>query len=257
MWFPPEKLDKPFLVSCVGFALTIFGLLIWSVHAAGGPGLYFAKDYVPEVKLGNSTPWAVVYGATAVLSNMAVGSMGIADWNRFSATGTRGPVIAQVTTLPLFVFLISILGVIITSAAASVLGEAYWQPYLLLRAIQAHYNNSASSRAAVFFASAACAYSQVCVNIILNSVSCSMDLMSYAPKWLNIRRAAYLIAIIGLTVNPWQITTTAATFITVLNGFGCFYGPCAGILVADFWIVRKKLVKSKTPQEECFVSSAG
>lgn len=41
-------------------------------------------------------------------------------------------------------------GIITTSAAAEVLGEAYWQPYLLLRAIQKHYNNSASSRAAVY-----------------------------------------------------------------------------------------------------------
>lgn len=39
-----------------------------------------------------------------------------------------------------------------------------------------------------FFASAACAYAQVCVNIILNSVASAMDLTAYAPKWLNIRR---------------------------------------------------------------------
>lgn len=246
MWFPPEKLYRPFLVSCVGFAITVFGLLIWSVHAAGGAGYYFSKDYVPEVSLGDSVPWAVVYGATAVLGNMAVITLGQADWCRFSASGARAPMIAQFVACPLFTFIICILGIIITSAASDVLGDAYWQPYLLLREIQAHYNNSAGSRAAVFFASAACAFAQVCVNIILNSVASAMDLTSYAPKWLNIRRGAYLIAAVGFAVNPWQITTTAATFITVLNGFGIFYGPCSGILVADYWIVRKKLVKSRT-----------
>lgn len=35
----------------------------------------------------------------------------------------------------------------------------------------------------------------------------------------------------------------AATFIQVLSGFGTFYGPITGILVSDFWIVRKRLIK--------------
>lgn len=149
---------------------------------------------------------------------------------------------AQVIACPLFIYLAFMLGIIITSAATDVLGEAYWQPYLLLRYIQAHYNNSPSSRAAVFFASAACAFAQVTVNIILNSVASAMDLASYSPRWLNIRRGAYIIAAVGVAVNPWQITNSAATFITALAGFGIFYGPCSGILVADFWIVRKRLV---------------
>lgn len=29
------------------------------------------------------------------------------------------------------------------------------------------------------------------------------------------------------------------------HSFGIFYGPCSGILVADFWIVRKRRVKSR------------
>lgn len=37
----------------------------------------------------------------------------------------------------------------------------------------------------------------------------------------------------------------AATFIQVLSGFGTFYGPISGILVADFWIVRKRLIKMR------------
>ncbi|WPA99492.1 uncharacterized protein RHO25_004110 [Cercospora beticola] len=70
-----------------------------------------------------------------------------------------------------------------------------------------------------------------------------MDLQAWAPKWLNIRRGAYIIAAIGIAVNPWQLTVNAQTFIAVLNGFGNFYGPCSGILVTDFWIVRKRLIK--------------
>lgn len=37
----------------------------------------------------------------------------------------------------------------------------------------------------------------------------------------------------------------ASTFIQVLTGFGTFYGPISGIIVADFWIVRKRLIKMR------------
>lgn len=137
------------------------------------------------------------------------------------------------------------IGIIVTSASANILGDTYWQPYLLLRNIQAHYNNSARSRVALFFASAACAFAQVTVNIILNSVASAMDMASYSPRYLNIRRGAYIIAAVGVLVNPWKITSSAETFITALSGFGIYYGPCAGIFVADFWIVRKRLVKMR------------
>lgn len=39
-----------------------------------------------------------------------------------------------------------------------------------------------------FFASAGCAWAQICVNVILNSTAVAMDLQAWAPKWLNIRR---------------------------------------------------------------------
>ncbi|KAK8243539.1 NCS1 family nucleobase:cation symporter-1 [Phyllosticta capitalensis] len=245
MWLPPERLYRPFLVSCCMFAIVVLGILIWSTHTAGGGGRYFAHDYKPPSLLAGSVGWACVYGATSVLGNCAVITLGQSDWCRYSKDGNRVPMIAQAIACPIFMYLAFALGIVCTSAAADVLGDAYWQPYLLLRHIQSHYNNSARSRAAVFFASAACAFAQVTVNIILNSVASAMDLASYSPKWLNIRRGAYLIAAVGVAVNPWELTSSAATFIAVLSGFGTFYGPLSGILVADYWVVRRRTVKMR------------
>lgn len=175
MWLPPEKMHRPFMVSCVGFTLTVFGLLIWSVHHSnntGGP--YFARDYQPDALLANSLPWAVIYGATSVLGNVGVVTLSQADWCRFAKNGNRIPMIAQIVacplmiyaacmwnwTLPFFFFflgemccfwvelgcwytdadadgeILDALGIVVTSAASQTLGSALWQPYLLLRAIQ-------------------------------------------------------------------------------------------------------------------------
>lgn len=244
MWLPPEKLHRPFQVSFIGFTLVIFGLVGWSTHVAGGAGQYFRPDYQPPAVLAGSVGWASVYGATAVLGNTAVVTMGGSAWCRF-ARDNKTSMAAQVIACPVFVYLAFALGILVTSASSDVLGAAYWQPFELMRYIQAHYDNSAGARAAIFFASAACALAQVCVNIILNSVAAAMDMAAYHPRWLTIRRCSYIVAAGGVITNPWQITTTAATFIQVLSGFGTFYGPISGILVADFWIVRKRLIKMR------------
>ncbi|POS78332.1 NCS1 nucleoside transporter [Diaporthe helianthi] len=227
MWLPPEKLHRPFHVSFVGFTIVILGLVIWSTHSARGGGEYFDSDYNPPPALAGSIGWASVYGATAVLGNTAVVTMGGSAWCRF-ASDNRRSMIAQAVACPIFIYAAFALGILVTSASSNVLGEAYWQPFLLLREIQSHYNNSAGARAAVFFASAALALAQVTVNMILNSVAAAMDMASYSPKWLTIRRCSYIIAALG-----------------VLSGFGTFYGPISGILVADFWIVRKRLIKMR------------
>lgn len=99
--------------------------------------------------------------------------MGGSAWCRF-ASDNRRSMIAQAIACPIFIYAAFALGILVTSASSNVLGEAYWQPFLLLRQIQSHYNNSAGSRAAVFFASAALALAQVTVNMILNSVAAAM-----------------------------------------------------------------------------------
>lgn len=93
------------MVSCVGFTLTVFGLLIWSVHHSnntGGP--YFARDYQPDALLANSLPWAVIYGATSVLGNVGVVTLSQADWCRFAKNGNRIPMIAQIVACPLMIY---------------------------------------------------------------------------------------------------------------------------------------------------------
>lgn len=45
---------------------------------------------------------------------------------------------------------------------------------------------------------------------------------------MNIRRGAYLLAFLGLVSNPWQYLSNAATFLTVLSGFGIFCTSFSG-----------------------------
>lgn len=81
---------------------------------------------------------------------------------------------------------------------------------------------------------------QLGIDIVLNSVSAGMDLAGLWPRYLNIRRGAYILACAGFAVNPWQYLSNASVFLTVISGFGIFLAPFTGIMLTEYLIVRKR-----------------
>lgn len=63
------------------------------------------------------------------------------------------------------------------------------------------------------------------ISLVLNSVSTGMDMAGLWPKYINIRRGAYIMVVIGIAVQPWQLLSTADRFLRVLSGFGVFMAP--------------------------------
>lgn len=44
----------------------------------------------------------------------------------------------------------------------------------------------------------------------------------------------------GWVLVPWKILSSAATFLSFMNGYSVFLAPISGILVADYWLVKKQ-----------------
>ena len=72
---PPERLQRPFIISSAAFACTLIGLLAWSVHTAGGGGPLFHT-----VNTADSTPFSMMLGITSILSAWGGGTIGQSDW---------------------------------------------------------------------------------------------------------------------------------------------------------------------------------
>jgi len=70
-----------------------------------------------------------------------------------------------------------------------------------------------------------------------------MDLAGLFPKYVDIRRGAYIGLIISMALCPWQLLATADTFLAVLNGFTIFFSPICAIQICDYFIVRQKNLK--------------
>ena len=52
-------------------------------------------------------------------------------------------------------------------------------------------------RAAVFFGGFSLAISQLAINVVLNSVSTGMDIAGLWPRFINIRRGAFILGIVS------------------------------------------------------------
>ncbi|KAL4978851.1 permease for cytosine/purines, uracil, thiamine, allantoin-domain-containing protein [Aspergillus desertorum] len=234
----PEKLQMPFFFCFVLFCGTCFGMLIWSVSQAHGAGPLFH-----EPGTAPNTGWAFMFGVTAILGSWGSGTLGQSDWVRYSKR-RYAPTLSQLVACPMTIAITATIGIVVTSASNQVLGgEIQWNPIYLLADVQEYYGSSPRVRAGVFFASLGCVASQFSISVVLNSVSTGMDLAGLWPRYLNIVRGSYIMAIIGIATQPWQLISTADKFLSVLSGFGVFMAPATGLMLADYHLIRRHRLK--------------
>ncbi|PPJ51903.1 hypothetical protein CBER1_08794 [Cercospora berteroae] len=165
---------------------------------------------------------------------------GMLGWAIATNNGpANAALIGQLIMAPLTICLTAVCGLLITSATAEIYGVYLWNPFELLLHIQ-KTSLSPATHAGTFFAGLGFLCSQLALCIVLNCVSAGMDLAALCPKWINIRRGGYFVSVIAIAICPWNYVTKPTTFITVLSGWSVFLSPMTGIVIADYFLVRKR-----------------
>lgn len=133
-------------------------------------------------------------------------------------------------------------GTLAASATVKIYGEAIWNlPNLAQKWLDTDYN--AKSRAGAFFAGLGLVVCQLAINTIDNAFSTGMDTAGLFPKYINIRRGEYLGLLLFIAKCPWELLSSASTFISVLSAYLVFLGPMVGIQICDYWVVRSRRIK--------------
>lgn len=214
----------------------MFGLLGWAIHANHGSA---GNLVAPAIKLSKSDQaFRMAQGICSTAASWTGAAVRGSDWTRYAKT-RNAPIASQLTAAPFTITLTALIGVLVTSAAKEMYGTVIWNPLLLIQHVQ-HVQYTAACRAGTFFAGCGFLSSQIWVNITQNTISSGMDLAGLAPKYINMRRGALILATCGLIIQPWRYLTKATTFLSVLSGFGVFIAPITGVVIADFWVVRKQ-----------------
>ena len=85
------------------------------------------------------------------------------------------------------------------------------------------------------------AVATIATNIAANVVSPANDFANCAPRLIGFRTGGVITGILGIAIMPWKLLASADTYVfNWLVGYGGLLGPIAGIMIADYWIVRRR-----------------
>jgi NCS1 family nucleobase:cation symporter-1 len=122
--------------------------------------------------------------------------------------------------------------VAVTSATLVVFGEAIWDPIVLITRI--------GSPAVIVIAALIVLAAQITTNMAANVVSPANDFSSLAPRRISYVTGGLITAVIGIFMMPWKLYADASAYIfTWLIGYSSLMGAIGGVLIADYWLVRR------------------
>jgi NCS1 family nucleobase:cation symporter-1 len=256
IWFKPTQLRPYFHGASVIVVIALFCLLGWAVGTSDGFGSVVAS----KAELSGSTlGWTLCSSIMSVIGSIAAGILNQNDYTRF-AKRVNQVTWSQFISFNLSASVIGVIGVFVTAATqeresytktlyqTSNLadpslpeyghGEALWNPSELFKSMQDQGGSRA--RAATFFLGLVFIMSQLSINVPGNVLAGGLDVASVLPKYVNLRRGAYVLAALSVAPNPWQQLSSGSTFLSVLSAYAVFLGPMIGILCTHFYIIQKR-----------------
>jgi NCS1 family nucleobase:cation symporter-1 len=207
--------------------------LLWAHRRAGGFGPILSQPSLfaaGQPKAGQF--WAYFVPAlTGMIGFWATLSLNIPDFSRYAAT-QRDQVLGQTLGLPLTMALFAFIGIAVTSATTIIFGQTIWNPVDVLK----RFDNPVI----LVIAMLAVCIATLATNIAANVVSPANDFSNLAPRHVSFRLGGLLTGVIGILMMPWKLIANPKTYIfTWLGGYGALLGPIGGILIADYFLIRR------------------
>lgn len=204
-------------------------LLFWMLHKAGG----FGPMLSTPSKFHSTGAFLKFFfpSLTAMVGYWATLSLNIPDFTRY-AKNQDAQVLGQAFGLPVAMTLYSFIGIACTSASVTIFGEPIWSPITLLGRFHQPF--------VAFLALIALLVATLNVNIGANVVSPSNDFANLAPRYISFRTGGLITGFLGLAMMPWKLMSTFGSYIFGwLIGYSGLLGPVAGIMIADYFILRR------------------
>ena len=227
-----ETLAAPFLL------LIGLGLLAWAVQAAGGFGVVLSDETVAKVRgeqVADFDFWKIFWpNLTAMVGFWATLALNIPDFTRF-ARRQRDQILGQAIGLPTTMALFSFIGVAVTAATVVIFGEAIWDPVVLIGRFP--------SKIVVAFSLFALTVATLSTNLAANVVSPANDISNLSPERISFKMGGVITAVLGVLILPWKLYNDLAAYIfTWLIGYGALLGAIAGVMIVDYYVIRRRVL---------------
>ena len=231
VWLGVDSIRKLLVFKAFFLPLAALALLYWAItHVNGGLKAVLA---LPSRFTSAGSFWAFfIPGLTGMVGFWATLSLNIPDFTRY-AVSQKAQIKGQAIGLPPSMTLFAFIGVVVTSATTIIFGTTIWDPVVLA--------GKFDSKLLVSFAMLAVALSTLATNIAANIVSPANDFANLAPARINFRTGGFITGVIGILIMPWKLIADPSGYIfTWLVGYSSLLGPVGGILIADYYFIRRQ-----------------
>jgi NCS1 family nucleobase:cation symporter-1 len=224
-----QGITAPFLL-LIGLAL-----LLWARSKAGGFGPMLATP--SKFQTFGEFFRFFVPSLTGVVAFWATVALNIPDFTRY-ARSQRDQIVGQALALPTTMTFYSFIGIAVTSATVVLFGQAIWDPVEVLSRLGNPF--------AVIVAMVALLMATLNVNVAANVVSPANDFSNLWPRKISFRTGGLITCLIGVAMQPWKLLASYGNYVSGwLVGYSGFLGPIAGILICDYFVRRKTILRAE------------
>ncbi|MEK7485030.1 MAG: NCS1 family nucleobase:cation symporter-1 [Planctomycetota bacterium] len=236
-----ENWGAPFLLF-LGFVL-----LGWAVVRSGGFSKMFSEETVKivrEIEMAKKTPaevpivlqeydfWKIFFPSlTAMVAFWATLALNIPDFTCY-ARSQKDQILGQMIGLPITMALFSFIGIAVTAATVVIYKEPIWDPVVLV----GKFGNPIFVAIAMF----GLAIATLTTNIAANVVSPANCFSNLFPSKISFKTGGMITGFIGIVIMPWRLYMDMGAYIfTWLIGYGGMLGAIAGVMITDYWLVKR------------------
>jgi NCS1 family nucleobase:cation symporter-1 len=196
-------------------------------HGTVGWGSDFWFKLFPPALMGMIAFWSTL-------------SLNMPDFTRFGK-GQREQAVGQILGLPTTMTIFPLIAVLVTSAATVVFPgeepENLFNPVYLVGLMN---DGTIVGTIVVLLSLVTLGVATLSVNVAANIVSPSYDFSNAWPKRISFRTGGLITGVIGVLLQPWNLYSDPNSYIfTWLGTYGGATGAIAGVLIADYWFIRR------------------
>ncbi len=136
--------------------------------------------------------------------------------------------------LPVNFVVFSLLVVLTASATVPVFGRLITDPVHTIEEIDTY--------TAVLFGGLTFVIATVGINIVANFISPAFDFSNVSPQRISWRMGGMIAAVGSVILTPWNWYNNDDAIFWTLGMLGALIGPLFGILIADYYLIRKQKI---------------
>jgi NCS1 family nucleobase:cation symporter-1 len=187
-----------------------------------------------EVRYHGLDAIPVMLGAIALVVSYFSGPMlNFGDFSRYGRS-FRAVRTGNLLGLPVNFLAFSVLVVVTSSLTIPIFGELITDPVQTVARIDSTF--------AIVLGALTFTIATIGINIVANFISPAFDFSNVSPQRISWRAGGMIAAVGSVLITPWNLYNNPDVIHYTLEILGAAIGPLFGVLIADYYLVRRQKV---------------